>query len=211
MSTNKSEKLNELLAQQQTIIQAIKLEADELDSSKIIEQNEKLNAELALVREKQESLQADNAQLKKELETAKQALFSKMANEKLTAFLNTQKKIDALYYTQSNALGSRLNEYEAQCTNTINETIKAIDSYGSEQFSDIRVRLEQIKAELNERSRAVHEEYNSRLQSALNENNRKGSELYNEPLRRFRVKIVRESKSVPAAFRRRLTRSFHCY
>ena len=196
MSTNKSEKLNELLAQQQTIIQAIKLEADELDSSKIIEQNEKLNAELALVREKQESLQADNAQLKKELETAKQALFSKMANEKLTAFLNTQKKIDALYYTQSNALGSRLNEYEAQCTNTINETIKAIDSYGSEQFSDIRVRLEQIKAELNERSRAVHEEYNSRLQSALNENNRKGSELYNEPLQEIEKQRALKQKSL---------------
>lgn len=196
MSTNKSEKLNELLARQQTIIEAIKLEADELDSSKIIEQNERLNAELAEIREKQESLQADNEQLKKELETARQALFAKMANEKLTAFLNTQKKIDALYYTRANALGSRLSEYEAQCAKTIDETVRAIDSYGSEQFSDIRVRLEQIKAELDERSRAVHGAYNSRLQSALDENRRKGSELYNEPLQEIEKQSALRQKSI---------------
>lgn len=195
MSTDKTEKLNSLLEQQQLIIEQLRQQTRELEHTDIIAQNESLAKALEVSNQKIESLESENGQLKNELLTAKQALFAKMADEKLNAFMNTQKKIDAFYYTQANALNNRLSNYERYCSDNITKAIAEIDSYGAEQFGDIRNKLEQLNAEFEERRKAVQGYCSENLQSALDRNDIPGSSLRSEPLQEIEKQGALKHKS----------------
>lgn len=182
MSTDKSRKLNELLIQQQSIIEELKAEADGLDTEDVILENERLTSELTKAKEELGNAQKDNTELQKELRTAKDALFARLAEEKLGAFLKTQKKIDSYYYNNATGLGNRLNEYENFCRDNINKTLASIEKYGQEQFGDIRTKLESINSEFEKKSADVRAYYQAQTQNVLKQNNAQGSKLYNEPL-----------------------------
>ena len=195
MSANKTEKLNALLTQQQSIIEALRREADALGNEDLAVQNEALNKALTETNTKLHTLENDNEALQKQLTTAKEALFAKMADEKLAAFLHTQKRIDALYYKQADTLDSRLDAYEKQCATEINKTIAQIDGVGSEQFADLRERLEQIKTELSRRREELRTYSADRLQATKDAAAGNGEALKNEPLQEIEKKGALKHKS----------------
>jgi uncharacterized membrane protein len=195
LSTDKTKLLNSLIEQQQLLTEQLLEQTKELENTDIFSQNEKLSTALEESDEKIKELKNENEQLKAQLSTTKQALFNKMANEKLNAFLNTQKRIDELYYIQTNNLSSRLKNYETYCSQNIAQAILQIDSYASEQFGDIRQKLEQLNTELEKRIKTVQDYYSEQLQSSLDKNGALGSNLKNEPLQNIEKQSALKQKS----------------
>jgi hypothetical protein len=182
MSTNKSKRLNQLLLQQQEILDDLKEEAKAIDNDSLVEENERLSSELELKSKETAALKAQTQQLQKELDSTKNALFSKMANEKLSAFKHTQQKIESIYYSKSNDVGNRLAEYEQGCQKSINQTISVIESYGSSQYDDIMVKLRELETELKHRHAEVDKFTCEQINAAMTTNNAIGKTLKTEPL-----------------------------
>ena len=135
--SSRQKKLTELIDQQQALLNSLKSEAAAINSDSLVKENEQLKESVSRLSESQAKLKAENQELKKSLESTKTALFTKIANEKLSVFNSTQKRIENTYYRKDFEAGSRLKDYETNCLDSINETIKAIEAYGSQEPNDI--------------------------------------------------------------------------
>ena len=94
--SDETKKLYTIIEQQEHLLAELKSQADGLDNDSVAKQNEILKKEVADATDKNNSLQNENADLKKELSAAKGALFNKMANEKLAVFSRVQAEIDGI-------------------------------------------------------------------------------------------------------------------
>jgi uncharacterized membrane protein len=196
MSTNKSKKLNQLIFEQEQILNELKEEASAIDNNSLMEENERLLAELKIQTDKNNLLQSETDDLKQQLSTTRSALFSKMADEKLSAFNRTQKRIESIYYYDSDGVGSRLAEYEMGCRNSINETIKVIENYGSSQYDDIMAKLRELNNELSIRHSQVEQYATQQIDMAVKTNNSIGDRIKNEPLTDSEKQSAFKQKSV---------------
>lgn len=198
MSTNKSERLTKLIDDQESILLALKAEAKELESSSVVEENEQLTKQLDGAKSKIDKLSSENESLKKELSTTKSALFTKLAQEKLSVFARTQRDISNTYFKESEALGNRLYAYKDNCEKSIKQTAKAIDMYGKQQYDDIALRLKALSDELDERSRMLDEIRREQMKNAEEHNNKIGESFKNEPLTENEKRAALKQKSVEA-------------
>ncbi|MFR5876847.1 MAG: DUF2339 domain-containing protein [Eubacterium sp.] len=196
MSTDKAKRLNQLISEQEQILQGLKEEAKAVNDNSLVEENERLTAALRAEKTKSDALEKESEALKKQLSTAKSALFAKMADEKLSAFMRTQKKIDAVYYYDADGVGSRLAEYERGCRKSIHETIKVIEGYGSTQYDDIMAKLRALNNELDCRHNQVEQFKTQQVNSAVNTNNSIGESLKNEPLSENEKRTALKQKSL---------------
>ena len=122
MSKNYTTDLDKIIEQQEALLSSLKNEAKQLDGNRLLEENKVLTAKLQVADEKNNRLENENSALKSQLADTKNALFVKMANEKLSAFSSVQKSIDGIYYREANNLDSRLDSYRRGCEKSINET-----------------------------------------------------------------------------------------
>lgn len=196
MSTDNTKRLNRLISEQEQILQGLKEEARAIDGDSLIEENERLRAALSAERIKNGTLEKETEDLKKQLSTAKSALFAKMADEKLSAFIRTQNKIDAVYYNETNGVNSRLAEYERCCRKSIDDTIKVIEGYGSSQYDDIKSRLSELNEELSRRREQTEQFSAEQTDAAINTNNTVGKSLRNEPLTENEKRTALKQKSL---------------
>lgn len=194
MSTE-SKKLIELIDEQQSILNSIKQEALAIDSEELAQQNEVLKNELEKASKNETALKNENEKLINELNKTKTALFTKLANEKLLVFKQTQKRLEETYYTEQYGLNSRLKEYEKKCKISIDETIKTIQSYGSEEFDDILKKLNELKAEADERKQRI-DEYKKNHIEELKSLDSDTAKLKNEKLTDEEIKSAMKQKSI---------------
>ena len=195
-TTNNTQKLDELLSAQESLLGEIKKEARLLDSQELLSQNKQLTEQLRESEQKRTELERDNAEIKSQLSSAKNALFTKLTNEKLSVFTATQKRIDSYYYRSADGVSNRLKSYEEGCIKSINETIKAIDSYGGNEYDDLRKKLMDLQAETHTRYRQVEQYKTAQLSAAAQTNGRIGAALKNEPLSENEAKINLKQKSI---------------
>lgn len=196
MSTDKAKRLNRLISEQEQILRELKEEAKAVNNNSLVEENEKLIAALNIEKARGDALQKESEALKKQLNTAKSALFRKMANEKLSAFKRTQSKIDAVYYYHDDVSGSRLAEYECGCRKSIEETAKVIESYGSSQYNDILARLNDLNRELDRRHNQVEQFRQQQMNAAVSTNHAIGEKLEEEPLTENEKRTALKQKSL---------------
>ena len=135
MSKNYTADLDKIIEQQEALLSSLKNEAKQLDGNRLLEENKALTAKLQVADEKNNRLENENSALKSQLADTKNALFVKMANEKLSAFSSVQKSIDGIYYREANNLDSRLDLYRRGCEKSINETLGYIDSLSSKEYA----------------------------------------------------------------------------
>ena len=195
MSTSTKE-LNKLIDEQQALLNTIKAQAMAIDSEELAQQNERLKSALKDREKSQAALKAENESLKKALAATKSALFTKMANEKLIVFSHTQKKLDRIYYCSDSSAENKLKDYEAKCRKSIDETIKAIEGYGSSEFDDILGRLNTLKAETEERKARIDKYRTEQMQNARNVNSAIGNQIKNEPLTETEKRTALKQKSL---------------
>ena len=190
--------IDSLIAQQEQLLQGLKQEAKVLDTDAVTIENERLSKSLAEQAEKNARLEKSEAELKKELQNTKNALFAKMADEKLDAFSRVQQRIDSAYYLADETAMSRLYTYEQNCRKSIAATQKAIEDYGAVEFGRISNKLAEISRELDETSRQVNEYRKTQLGTARQHNNEIGDRLKNEPLTEIEKKNAQKQGSLEA-------------
>lgn len=195
MSTS-TKRLNELLAEQQSLLNTIKAEAQAIDADELSVQNEQLKIEINEISKSEASLKSENEALKKSLSQTKSALFAKLANEKLLVFSHTQKKIESIYYHENHILESRLDSYEKNCRASIDATIKAIEGYGCEEFNDILNQLNDLKAEAEQRRAKIEAFRSEQIENATSTNFAIGKQLENEPLTEAEKRAALKQKSL---------------
>ena len=196
MSHKATKNIEALLAQQEQILQGLKQEAKALDNDAVTIENERLSKALGEQLDKNKQLSDDNKRLSSELESTKNVLFTKMADEKLAAFTRVQQRIDSAYYTADDMAQSRLALYEHNCLRSIDATQKAIESYGEAEFGEISKKLAAIARELEEKRRQVDAYRRQQLDSAYQHNSAIGANLRNEPLTEIEKKNATAHKSV---------------
>lgn len=194
--TNNKKSLSGLIDEQERLLEELRAEAQALDEAPLALQNESLSQQLGEERNKNEALEAENEELKKQLSATKNALFAKMADEKLGHFLNTQSKLDKLYYNADASVISRLQTYEMNCRRSINNTTAVIEKFGSEQYGDIMQRLNEIDAELYKRHNEINEYKKKSLDGTIAENAKMGLELKNEALTENEKRTAMKQKSL---------------
>ena len=190
--------IDSLIAQQEQILLGLKQEAKALDTDAVTIENEKLTKSLAAQIEKNQELEKSETELKNALQSTKNALFSKMADEKLTAFSRVQQRIDSAYYTADNSTVSRLADYERNCRQSIAATQKAIEDYGRGEFTEISEKLSALSRELDEKRRAVDEYRRTQFNAAREHNNKIGESLRTEPLTEAEKRAAARQKSLEA-------------
>lgn len=195
MSTS-TKKLNELINEQQAILNSIKSEAQAIDSDELSRQNEKLKVKLEEVSKSESALKIENENLKKELSTTKTALFTKMANEKLLVFKNTQRKIESIYYYENSKVTSKLDDYMSECRASLQSAIDTIESYGSNEFHDILQQMNSLKEEAEQRRRELSKYQAEQIENVTNANLEQGNQLRNEPLTEAEQRTALKQKSL---------------
>ncbi len=190
--------IDSLLAQQEELLQGLKRETRALDTDSVTIENERLKNELEKQLGKNKQLAESEEALKKELEGTKNALFSKMADEKLAAFARVQARIDREYYLADKGCEDKLLSYEQNCRRSIVATQKAIESYGEAEFGELSKRLEDISREFEEKRRRVDEYRRQQIEAAASHNNAIGNALKSEPLTELEKQNASKSKSLEA-------------
>lgn len=194
--SDETKKLYTIIEQQEHLLAELKSQADRLDNDSVAKQNEILKKEVADATDKNNSLQNENADLKKELSAAKGALFNKMANEKLAVFSRVQAEIDEIYYQKQFSANSRLDEYRNGCIKSINEVSAAIEKYGSQEYSSVLQRLESIKNEMEQIDKRVKQYSDTEFANAVKVNNSVGDRLANEPITENEKRTALKQKSL---------------
>ncbi|MDD6603891.1 MAG: DUF2339 domain-containing protein [Eubacteriales bacterium] len=194
--SSRQKKLTELIDQQQALLNSLKSEAAAINSDSLVKENEQLKESVSRLSESQAKLKAENQELKKSLESTKTALFTKIANEKLSVFNSTQKRIENTYYRKEFEAGSRLKDYETNCLDSINETIKAIEEYGSQEFNDIINRLNLLKTEVSQKREELESLKNEQIDNASRTNFAIGKQLKEEGLTEAEKRTAVRQKSL---------------
>lgn len=196
MSKNYTTDLDKIIEQQEALLSSLKNEAKQLDGNRLLEENKALTAKLQVADEKNNRLQNENSALKSQLADTKNALFVKMANEKLSAFSSVQKSIDGIYYREANNLDSRLDSYRRGCEKSINETLGYIDSLSSKEYDEIKARLNELKIELDKKNAAVYELERRELKNLKAHNDNIGRKLKEEPITENEYRTAAKQKSL---------------
>ena len=117
--SSKIDKLNKLIDDQQAILDSVKAEARSISADDVYRENEELKSKIDILAKSESNLKAENDSLKKSLDNTKAALFSKAADEKLSAFSSVQNRIEKVYYKKELGIGSVLDDYERNCIKSI--------------------------------------------------------------------------------------------
>lgn len=192
----KNNRLNELIDEQQALLNSLKAEASAINSDELTKENEQLKLRLDEISKNEANLKAENEGLKKSLDATKSALFTKLANEKLSVFSSTQKRLEKTYYKKELGIGSKLNEYEKNCLDSIDATVKVIEGYSDNEFNDILNQLNTLREEAQQRRVRLEEYKNEQINNAKQTNFTIGDRLKDEPLTDAEKRTALKQKSL---------------
>lgn len=194
--SSKIDKLNKLIDDQQAILDSVKAEARSISADDVYQENEELKSKIDILAKSESSLKAENDSLKKSLDNTKAALFSKAADEKLSAFSSVQNRIEKVYYKKELGIGSVLDDYERNCIKSIDDTVKVIEGYGSSQFDDILANLKALRAETQARRARLEEYKNTEFNNAVQTNFAVGESYKNAPLTEAEKQAATKQRSI---------------
>lgn len=194
--SSKIDKLNKLIDDQQAILDSVKAEARSISADDVYRENEELKSKIDILAKSESNLKAENDSLKKSLDNTKAALFSKAADEKLSAFSSVQNRIEKVYYKKELGIGSVLDDYERNCIKSIDDTVKVIEGYGSSQFDDILANLKALRAETQARRARLEEYKNTEFNNAVQTNFAVGELYKNVPLTEAEKQAATKQRSI---------------
>lgn len=194
--SSKIDKLNKLIDDQQAILDSVKAEARSISADDVYRENEELKSKIDILAKSESNLKAENDSLKKSLDNTKAALFSKAADEKLSAFSSVQNRIEKVYYKKELGIGSVLDDYERNCIKSIDDTVKVIEGYGSSQFDDILANLKALRAETQARRARLEEYKNREFNNAVQTNFAVGETYKNAPLTEAEKQAATKQRSI---------------
>lgn len=194
--SSKIDKLNKLIDDQQAILDSVKAEARSISADDVYRENEELKSKIDILVKSESNLKAENDSLKKSLDNTKAALFSKAADEKLSAFSSVQNRIEKVYYKKELGIGSVLDDYERNCIKSIDDTVKVIEGYGSSQFDDILANLKALRAETQARRARLEEYKNTEFNNAVQTNFAVGESYKNAPLTEAEKQAATKQRSI---------------
>lgn len=194
--SSKIDKLNKLIDDQQAILDSVKAEARSISADDVYRENEELKSKIDILAKSESNLKAENDSLKKSLDNTKAALFSKAADEKLSAFSSVQNRIEKVYYKKEAGIGSVLDDYERNCIKSIDDTVKVIEGYGSSQFDDILANLKALRAETQARRARLEEYKNTEFNNAVQTNFAVGESYKNAPLTEAEKQAATKQRSI---------------
>lgn len=194
--SSKIDKLNKLIDDQQAILDSVKAEARSISADDVYRENEELKSKIDILAKSESNLKAENDSLKKSLDNTKAALFSKAADEKLSAFSSVQNRIEKVYYKKELGIGSVLDDYESNCIKSIDDTVKVIEGYGSSQFDDILANLKALRAETQARRARLEEYKNTEFNNAVQTNFAVGESYKNAPLTEAEKQAATKQRSI---------------
>lgn len=194
--SSKIDKLNKLIDDQQAILDSVKAEARSISADDVYRENEELKSKIDILAKSESNLKAENDSLKKSLDNTKAALFSKAADEKLSAFSSVQNRIEKAYYKKELGIGSVLDDYERNCIKSIDDTVKVIEGYGSSQFDDILANLKALRAETQARRARLEEYKNTEFNNAVQTNFAVGESYKNAPLTETEKQAATKQRSI---------------
>lgn len=194
--SSKIDKLNKLIDDQQAILDSVKAEARSISADDVYRENEELKSKIDILAKSESNLKAENDSLKKSLDNTKVALFSKAADEKLSAFSSVQNRIEKVYYKKELGIGSVLDDYERNCIKSIDDTVKVIEGYGSSQFDDILANLKALRAETQARRARLEEYKNTEFNNAVQTNFAVGETYKNAPLTEAEKQAATKQRSI---------------
>lgn len=194
--SSKIDKLNKLIDDQQAILDSVKAEARSISADDMYRENEELKSKIDILAKSESNLKAENDSLKKSLDNTKAALFSKAADEKLSAFSSVQNRIEKVYYKKELGIGSVLDDYERNCIKSIDDTVKVIEGYGSSQFDDILANLKALRAETQARRARLEEYKNTEFNNAVQTNFAVGESYKNAPLTEAEKQAATKQRSI---------------
>lgn len=194
--SSKIDKLNKLIDDQQAILDSVKAEARSISADDVYRENEELKSKIDILAKSESNLKAENDSLKKSLDNTKAALFSKAADEKLSAFSLVQNRIEKVYYKKELGIGSVLDDYERNCIKSIDDTVKVIEGYGSSQFDDILANLKALRAETQARRARLEEYKNTEFNNAVQTNFAVGESYKNAPLTEAEKQAATKQRSI---------------
>lgn len=194
--SSKIDKLNKLIDDQQAILDSVKAEARSISADDVYRENEELKSKIDILVKSESNLKAENDSLKKSLDNTKAALFSKAADEKLSAFSSVQNRIEKVYYKKELGIGSVLDDYERNCIKSIDDTVKVIEGYGSSQFDDILANLKALRAETQARRVRLEEYKNTEFNNAVQTNFAVGESYKNAPLTEAEKQAATKQRSI---------------
>ena len=194
--SSKIDKLNKLIDDQQAILDSVKAEARSISADDVYRENEELKSKIDILAKSESNLKAENDSLKKSLDNTKAALFSKAADEKLSAFSSVQNRIEKVYYKKELGIGSVLDDYERNCIKSIVDTVKVIEGYGSSQFDDILANLKALRAETQARRARLEEYKNTEFNNAVQTNFAVGESYKNAPLTEAEKQAATKQRSI---------------
>lgn len=194
--SSKIDKLNKLIDDQQAILDSVKAEARSISADDMYRENEELKSKIDILAKSESNLKAENDSLKKSLDNTKATLFSKAADEKLSAFSSVQNRIEKVYYKKELGIGSVLDDYERNCIKSIDDTVKVIEGYGSSQFDDILANLKALRAETQARRARLEEYKNTEFNNAVQTNFAVGETYKNAPLTEAEKQAATKQRSI---------------
>lgn len=194
--SSKIDKLNKLIDDQQAILDSVKAEARSISADDVYREYEELKSKIDILAKSESNLKAENDSLKKSLDNTKAALFSKAADEKLSAFSSVQNRIEKVYYKKELGIGSVLDDYERNCIKSIDDTVKVIEGYGSSQFDDILANLKALRAETQARRARLEEYKNIEFNNAVQTNFAVGELYKNAPLTEAEKQAATKQRSI---------------
>lgn len=194
--SSKIDKLNKLIDDQQAILDSVKAEARSISADDVYRENEELKSKIDILAKSESNLKAENDSLKKSLDNTKAALFSKAADEKLSAFSSVQNRIEKVYYKKELGIGSVLDDYKRNCIKSIDDTVKVIEGYGSSQFDDILANLKALRAETQARRARLEEYKNTEFNNAVQTNFAVGESYKNAPLTEAEKQAATKQRSI---------------
>ncbi len=194
--SSKIDKLNKLIDDQQAILDSVKAEARSISVDDVYRENEELKSKIDILAKSESNLKAENDSLKKSLDNTKAALFSKAADEKLSAFSSVQNRIEKVYYKKELGIGSVLDDYERNCIKSIDDAVKVIEGYGSSQFDDILANLKALRAETQARRAKLEEYKNTEFNNAVQTNFAVGESYKNAPLTEAEKQAATKQRSI---------------
>lgn len=194
--SSKIDKLNKLIDDQQAILDSVKAEARSISADDVYRENEELKSKIDILAKSESNLKAENDSLKKSLDNTKAALFSKAADEKLSAFSSVQNRIEKVYYKKELGIGSVLDDYERNCIKSIDDTVKVIEGYGSSQFDDILANIKALRAETQARRARLEEYKNTEFNNAVQTNFAVGESYKNAPLTEAEKQAATKQRSI---------------
>ena len=194
--SSKIDKLNKLIDDQQAILDSVKAEARSISADDVYRENEELKSKIDILAKSESNLKAENDSLKKSLDNTKAALFSKAADEKLSAFSSVQNRIEKVYYKKELGIGSVLDDYERNCIKSIDDTVKVIEGYGNSQFDDILANLKALRAETQARRARLEEYKNTEFNNAVQTNFAVGESYKNAPLTEAEKQAATKQRSI---------------